>query len=442
MKRIYLLFILFFTVGCFSMVYTQSLEQYLTAADTSFKKKDYYSALNYYNIANEIQEYQDPAIWYKYAEAARLMQAYTQADTAYQSVLELSTVQEYPLALYWLADTKRYLGKYQQAKSIYERFVTESPLAKGYYLNVAEAAIAQSDWAIQMTDAPTDSEVEHLSPRINTGYSEFAPIPRGDTLYYSSLSSYDEGDTYNPPRAFAKMMVAVGDQAAELQADFNAPLQHSAHHAFDESGTTIYYTICAYVTESVEVRCQLYSRTQTDGQWSQPSPLPTYINQQGYTHTQPSVGSDRNTGKQYLYYISDRPDGQGGLDIWCSEIEEGGRVLEPVNLETINTPQDEMSPFFHNRTQALYFSSNGHRSLGGYDIFKSTHVDENQFDTPQNIGAPINGSYNDIYFALDNAGTMAYFASNRATGNYLEADSEICCNDIYRVEMRLVVDST
>ncbi|MFK7932984.1 MAG: hypothetical protein AB8G22_05700 [Saprospiraceae bacterium] len=441
MKRIYLFFILFFTVGCFSTTYAQSLEQYLTAADTSFKNKDYYSALNYYGIANEIQEYQDAAVWYKYAESARLTHAYTKADTAYQAVLDLSSIEKYPLSLYWLADVKQYLGKYQQAKALYERFVTESPLANGYYLQVAENAIDESDWAIGMMENPKDVEVQHLSGAVNTGYSEFAPYQMGDTLLYSSLSFYDEGDEYNPSRAYSKMMQSIDGNIGQPQTDgFNAQLQHSAHHAFNSAGDRIYYTICNYVDNSAEIRCRIYTR-QKEGadSWGVATPLPDYINLNGYTTTHPNLGKNRETGQEYFFFTSDRPGGQGGYDIWCSYVNADGSIDEPINLPTLNTVQNEISPFFHTRTGMFYFSSEGHRGLGGYDIFKSSSTGD-QFDAPENIGAPINGSYNDIYFTLDKKGGKAHFASNRASGTFLETESEICCNDIYAVEMDMIID--
>lgn len=440
MKRIYIFFILIFSIGCFSTTYAQSLEAYMEAADTSFKKKDYYSALNYYNIANEIQEYQDPAIWYKYAESARLINAYTTADSAYQVVLDLKA-EEYPLTLYWLANMKQRLGKYQQAKAIYERFITESPLATDYYLQVAEKAVAESEWAMGIIENPKEVEINHLPGSVNTAYSEFGAYKQGDTLYYSSFSFYEEKDEFNPQRLYSRMMMSIDGAPGEMYKDgFNQSLKHTAHNAFNSDMTRVYYTICDYVDGTAEVQCAIYYREKDRaGNWGVSYPLPDYINMSGYTNTQPTVGKNRETGQEYLFFTSDRPGGQGGYDIWCSYVEPDGTVLNPINLPTINTAQNEITPFFHTRTQTFYFSSDGHQGLGGYDIFKAATTGD-QFDEPENMGAPINGSYNDIYFALDKKGSEAHFASNRAGGTYLEAEKEICCNDIYSVELDLVID--
>lgn len=440
MKRIFFCFILSFLAGSFTTSYAQTLEAYMEAADESFAKKDYYSALKYYEIANEIKEYEDPAIWYKYAESARLISAYTVADSAYQVVVEKKAT-EYPLAIYWLANMKQRLGKYQQAKSLYERFIEESPLAEDYYKTVAERGAKESIWALNMLENPKNVEVKHLDANINTPYSEFGPYYKGDTLYYSSYSFVEKNDEYNPQRIYSRMMTSIDGKPGELSTDgFNQKMKHSAHNAFNDDFTRVYYTICEYIGETAEVQCAIYYRQKDPtGNWGASIKLPDYINLEGYTNTEPAIGKNRETGQEYLFFASDRPGGQGEMDIWCAYVEPDGSVLNPVNLPNINTTQNEITPFFHTRTQKLYFSSDGHQGMGGYDIFKADGTGDAWYDI-ENIGYPINSSYNDIYFSLNTRGTEAHFSSNRLGGEFLEKEKEICCNDIYSVELDLVLD--
>ena len=100
----------------------QTLKQYLKAAAESFYAEDYYSALTYYDIAREIEE-EDMEILYKYAESARLFEAYTFADTAYTKVLYSEDGAAYPMASYWSAVVKKQLGYYDDAEMLFQKFL-------------------------------------------------------------------------------------------------------------------------------------------------------------------------------------------------------------------------------------------------------------------------------------------------------------------------------
>src|SRR5690606_153279 len=102
------------------------------------------------------------------------------------------------------------------------------------------------------------------------------------------------------------------------------------------------------------------------------------------------------------------------------------------NLEQINTIENDITPFFHDASQTLFFSSDGYKTLGGYDIFKSKITNGN-WTEPEHTGFPLNSSYNDVYFVLNNDSTLAYLSSNRLGSMYLDENNKSCCNDIYKV---------
>jgi hypothetical protein len=118
----------------------------------------------------------------------------------------------------------------------------------------------------------------------------------------------------------------------------------------------------------------------------------------------------------------------GGTDIWFSFF--GDDVFsEPVNLGSIiNTPGNEITPFYHTQKQTLYFSSDWHAGFGGFDIFKSKGA-LSAWEQPFNMGYPINSPANDMYFTINDVDNDGFFTSNRI-GSYYTAD-ETCCNDIY-----------
>lgn len=151
-----------------------------------------------------------------------------------------------------------------------------------------------------------------------------------------------------------------------------------------------------------------YSRF--DGEdWSTPQSLGDKINRSDSWESQPSLSSDG----RFLFFASDRPGGFGKSDIWMSEQDANGNWKTPVNLGgTINTKGNERSPFLHTDSKTLYFSSSGHDGMGGLDIFYSKMNEKGAWQTPVNIGFPINSENDEVDFFVSLDGTTAYFSSN------------------------------
>jgi hypothetical protein len=131
---------------------------------------------------------------------------------------------------------------------------------------------------------------------------------------------------------------------------------------------------------------------------------------------------------EIMYFVSNREGGMGGNDIWYSIISDE-RFSEPVNLGSrINTPGNEVTPFYDEKSNRLYFSSDWHKGLGGFDIFYS-EGSLGAWGKVENMGYPFNSPANDIYFTVNKDDNDGYFTSNR-DGSY-HFDTENCCTDIY-----------
>ena len=131
----------------------------------------------------------------------------------------------------------------------------------------------------------------------------------------------------------------------------------------------------------------------------------------------PAGGGCAASDGKTLYFASNRPGGQGGSDLWKTELSESGTWSSPVNLgPRINTPGDENSPFLHPDGKTLYFASNGHPGLGGRDLFVCRMDENGQWGVPQNLGFPINTFGDEATLSVNAQGDTAYFSSDNLGG--------------------------
>ncbi len=161
--------------------------------------------------------------------------------------------------------------------------------------------------------------------------------------------------------------------------------------------------------------------------WNDPEPLPEVINS-SYHESSASLSPDGKT----LYFVSERPEGEGGKDIWVSIRQSSGKWSKAQNLgKVINTPENEEAVFIHPDGKTLYFSSKGHNSLGGYDIFKSEWKN-GKWQKPVNLGKDINTTADELYFVMEANGQTGYYTST-LHNNKKRQDA-----DIFRVEIKPV----
>ena len=137
--------------------------------------------------------------------------------------------------------------------------------------------------------------------------------------------------------------------------------------------------------------CQLEGDT-----WGEPESLGKNINTKDFHESSACYSPDGNS----IYFVSDKPGGEGDHDIYVSHIDEKGKWGEAKNLgTTINTKYSEEGVYMHPDGKTLYFSSQGHQSMGGFDIFKSIYNEETKsWSTPKNIGYPVNTTEDDVFF--------------------------------------------
>ncbi len=188
---------------------------------------------------------------------------------------------------------------------------------------------------------------------------------------------------------------------------------HEGPATFNKTGDFMVYTSNNYKDKSSDdiVKLELFSaeKKKNSNKWKKAEPFSFNSKEYSVGHASLTAGGDT------MYFASDMPGGIGKTDIYVTYRKSDGSWTEPKNLgETINTEGDEMFPFIHS-SGTLFFASNGHPGLGGLDVFVSRPVNGG-YSKPENLKVPINSSYDDFAFILDDKQNSGYFSSNRPGG--------------------------
>jgi len=453
MKKIILLIIAI--ACCSNNAFTQSKRAYKKKADEALAAKNYTAALAQYHFLVNDAGRSNVENNFGAAESARQAKVYYLAESYYRKVAaDEDGTKAHPLTEYWLADVLKRQGRYLEARNRFQSFLDNGGSANASYAESARKEMVDCDFAMNLRPLFDEEKIEHLDNSVNSVVLDFAPVKMGDLLYFSSMrDAYAYTKTTEGGSKWIQQVdewkgkdgklgltqIYTKDEKTgktELFDKFNEGDQHTAHVAFANNNSRIYYTLCDNVN-AADINCKIYYRNMDGKKKKWGEKMDAGININEGTTTQPNVGKVGD--KDVLFFASDRVGSKGGLDIWYSFIEDDV-CSTPVNLSEgfggndLNTAKDEMTPFWDEKTQSLFFSSEGHTNMGSFDIYK-VKIKEGSFGQIEHLGAPINSSYDDTYYTLSDDRRNAYFTSNRPGGLCSSgADDSLCiCNDIYKV---------
>lgn len=286
-------------------------------------------------------------------------------------------------------------------------------------------------------------KVTHLEKPINTTGSETGAVRVGDTVLVYSTMPPEKGGNKMFGFSSAQMQVwqvriARNGKLARPKPSrwgLNTRREHTGNLAFDPYTNDLYFTRCR--VGDPDLRCEiLWARKQKRG-WSKQQLLRGKVNNDEYTATHPAVGRLADS-TVILYFVSDREGGMGGMDIWYTLVKNGV-AGECVNLgPQVNSPADEITPFYDQTNGVLYFSSDRSGGKGGYDIYCAVGQ-RNTWQRAESVCQCLNSEQNDIYFTISQRDpatgipTAGYLSSNRADSYFL--NDSMCCNDIYQWEL-------
>lgn len=421
------LLFLFSSVGLFA----QSQKQFIKVGDQLFAEGDFYGASKWYKDAMDVDSaYLD--VVYKYAESLRLYNDYAKAEWYYNTVYRKDMGGKlYPLAPFWYSMMLKYNENYNEAKKFFKRSKRFFKDKKSYHYQKVMQEIKSCEVAIQLRKDSLPIDVKNMGNSINTYDSELGATLLNDSmLIYSSLRDEkmkDDNEVTDTSYYLMKLFSAnrkgnVWLTDSKLEEKINEKGFHVANGCLNTKGNIFYYNKC-----DRNLQCKIFAIPYENGKWGNPYEV-SAVNSTNFTTTQPYI-TDVNS-KEVLFFSSNREGGLGMMDIWYS-INENGQFQAPQNAgKVINSIEDEITPFYNLEDSSLYFSSNWHEGLGGFDIF-SSKTDLKNYEPIKNMGFPINTSTNDFYYSIKNQ--TALLTSNRK-GSYTKK-GETCCNDVYYYEI-------
>ena len=307
-------------------------------------------------------------------------------------------------------------GKYDEASRAFVNFINDyDGKDKDVLSNIVQDEIKGCELGMLMLEKETNNiTFEHLSSNINSKAADFAPVPFSDDVLYYTSNMVGETKMYLSQRN--------GEEWSRSRVPKNFPEIFAPHYgngAFSPDNKKFFYTQCDRIDASGRMvyGCEIFVTQRDENGWSAPQRLNKGINKTGTTATQPFVVHQDN--QEILYFVSDRSGGQGGMDIWFSRRDMASEKLSferPRNCgKEINSMADEMTPYFDMLENTMYYSSNGKTNIGGFDVFKSESVGDNEWTKSKNIGLPYNSNADDYYFRKHSA-RGGYLVSNRKFG--------------------------
>lgn len=346
----------------------------------------------------------------------------------FQKSLTKSKQDTVPELLYYLAQSYQFNQEFDKAIIYYKLFDKKLNKSKDGLLLKRETTNLVNmceNGNIFLNSINNNLKIENLGGNINSDYSEYAPVINKDgnlLVFTARKKGSTGGEFYNDDKFFEDIYYSE-----LLDTTWSAPKKLDETTKITEVKLNFVYHDAAIAFNNDETALFIYRNNDI---WKAPiqnnkigeaQPLSEVINTSEH---EPSVylTPDGNS----MIMVSNKEGGFGGRDLYFSKKNTDGSWSTVKNMgDKINTAGDDDAPYISRDGKTLFFSSKGHNSMGGYDIFKSTLNDNNEWSEPENLGLPINSPGDDIFYVED-ANGLGYFSSDRAGG--------IGSMDIYRIK--------
>lgn len=442
-----IVFILFFIIvnSAYAQKPSKEEKKLLKSARKNLANEKYDQAKSYYadliklNASSDIYNFEGGLSYY-FSDYER-----TKSVSLFETALQNSKEDTIPELLYYLGKAYQLDGQFEKSKKTLADFIVfieKNKKSGQYLLKETNKNISLSNNALEYKQTEDNNiEIINLGDKINTEYREYAPVYRKDAnvILFTSRRADSKGKTAKDLLPYEDIYIAKknedgswsmienGDELKKhLPNNFNTK-KHDAGVIYSADGNTLY-------TYKKDI---LWMSEYKDGKWSDLQELGKNINDSKFNVPSISVTQDGKT----MFFVATKKDGIGGKDIYTATKSSNGEWSDPILLGTeINTEEDEDAPFLSKDGKTLYFSSKGHRGVGGYDVYKSEIVDGKP-TAAVNMGLPLNSPFDDIYLVIDEKDEIGFFSSNR-DGGFGGMDIfgfDLSCPNIENTEIRGIV---
>ena len=334
--------------------------------------------------------------------------------------------QDYGEAYFQLARCYHQLEDFKNAIRNYQ-YYKEAGLDGEADLEEVNRQIDISSRAMQMLRNPVGVQIQNVGEGVNSKYADYVPVvSKNDSIMlFTSRREGSTGDKKDPYDNYFEDIYFSYQEHGQWQTAQNiGPEINTSTHDASVGLSPDGKTLIIFRTNEELTGGDLYLSTFENASWQSPQKLGENINSD-YAEASASITSDGSV----MYFSSDRPGGYGGQDIYRSVRFGNGDWSLPINLgPTVNSKYDDDAPFISSDGATLYFSSKGHGTIGGYDIFKVEFGDDTKsWMLPQNLGYPINTVKDDIYFVMTEDEKTGCYSSSK--------DGGYGSQDIYRINL-------
>jgi len=319
---------------------------------------------------------------------------------------------ELPINFYYLMKSYRINDRFLDAIETFGEYSDELNNAPEV-LDMIIKEFEMASYGNQLAQDPIEMVFKNLGSHVNTEFVEHSPVISADESVMIFTSRRPEsvgGDAVSDAEFYEDLYIAYNNDGVwtkpqNMGLNINTA-DHEASIGLSSDGQKL------FIYKNDNGDGNIYMSELNGDVWSKPKKMGDNINSKA-RETHACLSADENM----LFFTSDRKDGYGGLDIYWAKKLPNGKWALPQNLgPIINTPEDEESPYIHPDGVTLYFSTKGHKSIGGYDIFYSILDENGNWSKPENLGYPINTTDDDVFYVLTTNGQRAYYASLKADG--------------------------
>jgi len=316
-------------------------------------------------------------------------------------------------ALYELANAYRINFRFDKAKETYTRYKETLLPDDKENIEFVNHEIKVCDEARELISKPREFAEENIGAPFNDDKSIFHPVLSDNGKAFAFMVSLKFYDAIMFSRMINSKWTAPVNIIPELQSDGDLYIS-----CLSADGKILFFS------KDDNFNSDIYSSTYNGTRWSPAVKLNRNINTK-YWESHGYISDDGDI----LIFASDRPGGFGGLDLYISHREKGNWGTPEKLGPEINTPYNEDRPFLINNGKTLFFSSQGHRNMGGYDIFRSDLKSNGLWSEPENLGYPINTPDDDIFFMPFDNGKSGYLSKYKESGGFGK-------EDIYRITFK------